>query len=545
LTVDSNTDQVAFDGAVTLREALMSILSRHDVTPDVAAARVGSYGIEDEVLFEIGSGEQTIELASPLPALARPLRLDGTTQPGYAGVPLVNLAGAGAGASAVGLKVSDGVAVLALDLVGFGGDGLRVLPILFVDGFESGDTGAWGLPSPVPHATVEGSIVRDSGGDGLHVEAGGRLVVAASSIETSLGNGIDVRGALEATASSVTASGDAGLRVDSDDRVALLDCDVEGSGQHPVAPAPGVAGVLVLRASAVDGFEFASGAVWNSTGDGIVLGHTTLQSGVVDATVRDCAIFANEVGLRVQQKDFALASTWSQILGNDIHDNRGSGVHLSTSFQKSTPTPERRTFSGNDVHHNAVIGGCTPETGSQSAAQIAVEGPVGGSDPEVPSPPEPMPWPPTADYGPDPVAYPMDFLCHWSYTFTGFPVATEEECNNVNNPALEFWELSGGYNNHCIWQGTRCRLAWDLGGTEGSGPCGSSSNRVFAYVADPDLPRFTQTGVSLGGFDARVRARRNFWRPGEEYPERCAYSPGSDWVNLDCSASCGNLLSCP
>jgi hypothetical protein len=83
ITVGSAGDTVATDGAVTLREALASIARGADVDADVAAHRDGSYGAADEVAFAIGSGAVTIAPASPLPRLYRPLRLDGTTQPGF------------------------------------------------------------------------------------------------------------------------------------------------------------------------------------------------------------------------------------------------------------------------------------------------------------------------------------------------------------------------------------------------------------------------------------------------------------------------------
>ncbi len=45
--------------------------------------------------FAIGTGQQTIDLLSPLPAIAATVTIDGTTQPGYSGTPLVELDGAG------------------------------------------------------------------------------------------------------------------------------------------------------------------------------------------------------------------------------------------------------------------------------------------------------------------------------------------------------------------------------------------------------------------------------------------------------------------
>src|SRR5947209_487632 len=55
----------------------------------------------DEIDFQIGSGgPATIALQSPLPTISDPLTIDGTTQPGYAGTPLVELSGYGLSISA-------------------------------------------------------------------------------------------------------------------------------------------------------------------------------------------------------------------------------------------------------------------------------------------------------------------------------------------------------------------------------------------------------------------------------------------------------------
>ncbi|MCC2667573.1 MAG: repeat-containing protein [Armatimonadetes bacterium] len=60
----------------------------------------------DTIEFSIGSGAQTITPLAPLPEVAGPVTVDGTTQPGYAGAPLVELDGTSAGAAVHGLVVS-------------------------------------------------------------------------------------------------------------------------------------------------------------------------------------------------------------------------------------------------------------------------------------------------------------------------------------------------------------------------------------------------------------------------------------------------------
>src|SRR5438552_7551908 len=59
----------------------------------------------DLIAFNIGNGHQTITPASALPDITDPLIIDGTTQPGYAGSPLIELRGSGSGI-AIGLTLA-------------------------------------------------------------------------------------------------------------------------------------------------------------------------------------------------------------------------------------------------------------------------------------------------------------------------------------------------------------------------------------------------------------------------------------------------------
>jgi len=62
----------------------------------------------DMIAFAIGSGPQTIAPLSPLPTITDPIIIDGTTQPGYPGTPIIELSGANAGTGADGLTITAG-----------------------------------------------------------------------------------------------------------------------------------------------------------------------------------------------------------------------------------------------------------------------------------------------------------------------------------------------------------------------------------------------------------------------------------------------------
>jgi parallel beta-helix repeat protein len=105
----TNTDD---GGAGSLRDAL----TRSNNTAGV-----------DTIVFNIGPSAKVIRPASPLPELWDSAVLDATTQPGYAGKPLVQIDGTNAGTSANGLKLWGGSTVKGLSITNFAVDGVDLL----------------------------------------------------------------------------------------------------------------------------------------------------------------------------------------------------------------------------------------------------------------------------------------------------------------------------------------------------------------------------------------------------------------------------------
>jgi uncharacterized repeat protein (TIGR01451 family) len=99
-------------GAGSLRQAILD-----------ANANAGS----DLIAFNIGSAGKTISVASALPGITDPVTIDGGTQPGFAGVPLVELNGASAGAGVDGLRVwASNTVIRALVINRFTSDGIEI-----------------------------------------------------------------------------------------------------------------------------------------------------------------------------------------------------------------------------------------------------------------------------------------------------------------------------------------------------------------------------------------------------------------------------------
>src|SRR5262249_30405413 len=81
----------ADSGAGSLRQAILD-----------SNANAGA----DTIDFSIGSGAQTIALLSGLPAITESVAIDATTQPRYAGTPLIELPGDSAGSGASGFTIT-------------------------------------------------------------------------------------------------------------------------------------------------------------------------------------------------------------------------------------------------------------------------------------------------------------------------------------------------------------------------------------------------------------------------------------------------------
>src|SRR5262249_5230408 len=109
-----------------------------------------------------GSGTQTITLASALPHLTEAATIDGTSQPGFASTPLIEVNGNGI--SADGLVVDaggGGSSIEGLSIYGFDGNGVVL----------SGSTGS-SLTGSYVGLKADGTTAAANTGDGVLVTTG-------------------------------------------------------------------------------------------------------------------------------------------------------------------------------------------------------------------------------------------------------------------------------------------------------------------------------------------------------------------------------------
>ena len=172
-----------------------------------------------------GAGPFTIAALSALPTITASLTIDGTTQPGYAGSPLIELNGAGAGAGVNGLTVKAGNSTITgLAIGGFAGDGIDlttnggdVIEGNYIGTDATGATalanGGNGVMVSSPGNSIggitstpgtgAGNVISGNAGQGLHISAANNLVAgnlfglnaAGAAIVGNVGTDIVITGA--------------------------------------------------------------------------------------------------------------------------------------------------------------------------------------------------------------------------------------------------------------------------------------------------------------------------------------------------------------
>jgi len=148
----------------------------------------------DVVEFRMGSGIRTIRPKTPLPIMASPITLDGTTQPGYAGAPLIELDGSllevgdvreGPGFDGL-VFVNGGHALRGLSIGGFAGAG-----VVLTEGDGSTVLGCY------IGVDATGLAARPNGDDGLVItRSGDNAIGGAATGERNVISGNEGRGVL-------------------------------------------------------------------------------------------------------------------------------------------------------------------------------------------------------------------------------------------------------------------------------------------------------------------------------------------------------------
>ncbi len=303
----------------------------------------------DTIMFAIGSGPQTINVGSTglgaLPALTDRFTLDGTTQPGFAGTPLIELNGASAG-----------------------GDGLMVTTLTAAS------------------STIRGLVINRFGGDGITITGTNGIIVQGNYLGTdvtgtaALGNGGS--GVFVASSSNDTIGGPAaGMRNiisgNGTEGVDIVGC-------HEVSVQGNYIGTDVSGARALpngaNGVHIHYGSYLNRIG---VFGSPAATAGnVMSGNARNGVLveFSGTGGNLIQGNDIGtdasgtlalgnggngilLASPGESVVANVISANGQNGVYLPGASDPANPTGQvvtqdsiRGNFIGTDASGTRMLG---------------------------------------------------------------------------------------------------------------------------------------------------------------------------------------------
>ena len=292
----------------------------------------------DRITFRIGTGVQIISPTSPLPTITDPVVIDGTSQPGFAGSPIIEINGANAGVAASGLTIGAGCGtVRGLVIDRFSGDGIIL---------EGGS-----------HDVIQGNFIGTdvSGSFDLGNKGYGVLILDAASANTVGGS--------VAAARNVISGNDAGnVAIQGDYSTANL---VQGnyigtdrSGTYALGTEQFGLGVRVdAPGNMIGGSGAGQGNLISGNFYGIVIGggvpNTVVQGNRIGTNAAGTAAVGNHFGVQVYGRD-TLISGIVPGAGNLISGNLDTGILITSvnAFHNQV----QGNFIGTDVSGSFDLG---------------------------------------------------------------------------------------------------------------------------------------------------------------------------------------------
>lgn len=295
----------------------------------------------DTVAFSIpGPGPHTIVPLTPLPNVTRSVTIDGTTEPGYAGTPLIELNGTAAGAFADGLR-----------LVGVGTNG---------------------------NSTVKGLAINRFGGRGIDVPSNGNLI-QATFVGTNVtgtaplgnGTGVEVGGASNTIGGTTAAARNVisgnrgeGLRISGSGATGNVVqgnyIGLDATGALPLGNGAGARGILINSAGANTIGGTAAGArnVVSANGLGIWIvqgtGGNRIEGNYIGTDASGTADLGNSQGIVIQASPNNVVGGTTAAARNIISGNNGAGVQIQSTG--ATGNLVQGNFIGTDASGSLPLG---------------------------------------------------------------------------------------------------------------------------------------------------------------------------------------------
>jgi hypothetical protein len=288
----------------------------------------------DTISFQIASGPQVITPVTALPDITDPVVVDGASQPGYAGAPLIVLNGSAAPAGTSGLVLSNhtGSTVRGLEIINFSKDFTGT----FVDAAGINIRNGGGHTIQGNYIGTDGSAADPNGYAGILVNSsannliGGTTTAARNVIAGNRGVGIYIANPLS------TGNQVEGNYIGTD-----------AAGVHAL---PNGAATVSIGGIVIAGFG-AGGAIPNGKNS---IGGTAAGAGNLIAFER----YAVQV----------VGSAGNPILGNAMHDD-GVGIILDSTFHPNHPATVTVT-GGNDHQNQPVITGVATAGATVPGTQV-------------------------------------------------------------------------------------------------------------------------------------------------------------------------------
>jgi hypothetical protein len=311
-------------GAGSLRQAILDA----DATTDT-----------DTIVFSIGSGLQTIEPTSALPLITEPVTLDGTTQPGFAGTPIIELDGLLAGASSNGLQITSGFSIVrGLVINNFGGSGIRLF-----------GTGGNVVEGNYIGTDPSGTIDRGNSSGGVEIfNSPGNLIGGTLATSRNLISGNDGTGGIHILLSGARGNLIEGNYIGTDINGSaslgnLIGVYIEGSAETTIGGTAADSGNLV-SGNFNDGVDIV--------GSGIT--HTQIQGNLIGTDVLGSKAVANGDGIIIDGESANTIGGTSAGARNVISGNTLNGITLVGSGSSSNVI--QGNFVGTDATGTSDLG---------------------------------------------------------------------------------------------------------------------------------------------------------------------------------------------
>lgn len=392
ITVNSLLDVDTRDNVLTFREAIEINNRTLDVSTLTAAEQLQVNGTptaadSDTINFSIASGVQTIQLQSDLPAITDSVVIDGSSQPGFSGTPLIELRGANngllsglfvvlAGNSTVSSLVINSSRTSGILLSGLGGN-------LIVDNYIGTDvSGSTAMPNQgsgvdiedSPNNTIRRNVISGnltgisiSGSSSVGNTVVGNFIGTDRDGDDAIPNILGIRvnsafctigGPNPSDGNVISGNRDIAIFLDSNAAGAVIQRNIVGLTANGGAPLGNGGGLVILsNTNLVGGASGEGNIISANAGDAIVVSgsETTIQGNFIGTGPGGVGSLGNTGnGITIGNAASGVAAFNTTVgginagEGNVIAFNEGNGV--AVSFGDGNP------ILGNSIFGNFGIG---------------------------------------------------------------------------------------------------------------------------------------------------------------------------------------------